>query len=420
MLLRLRARLSRAADLPRTFWFLWVGTIVNRLGGFVVPFLTLYLTSERGLPVSQAALMVSLFGAGSFAASLVGGELADRIGRRPVLLLSLFGAPVAVLVLGSARAVPAISFATLVVGFLTDLYRPAVNAAVADLLPAEERPRAYGYLYWAINLGAAVAPLLAGWMARRTYALLFVGDALTTALYGLLVLWGVSETRPKGLSRAPRVPTHRRLASLRHEPLLLLFAALALVFGTIYMQSNVTLPVDMRSHGLEADVYGTVIALNGAMIVLFGLQVSNRAARWPRFRAMAAASLLLGLGFGLPALPASLGLYVFGVLIWTLGEIVGATVAPAVVADLSPPDKRGLFQGVFGSAWGLSAFIGPLLGGWALERFGAQVLWAACLVAGLLLAGGYLAMAGGAEQRMQGMREPSATSEVLEASKGGD
>jgi MFS family permease len=404
----MQRRLPGRPAMPRAFWFLWVGTIVNRLGGFVIPFLTLYLTSQRALPVSHAALMVSLFGAGSFTAGLVGGELSDRFGRRPVLLLSLFAAPLAMLALGTARAIPLIAGTMLFFGFFTDLYRPAVNAAVADLVPAEERPRAYGYLYWAINLGAAVAPILAGLMTRRDYFLLFLGNALTTFLFGILVLGGVPETRPGGPSRLEHAPSRERLASLRHEPLLLLFAGLALVFGTIYQQGSVTLPVDMRSHGLGPEVYGLVIALNGALIVLLGLPASNRAARWPRFGALALAGLLLGAGFGLPALAFGLGWYSLSVLVWTLGEIAAAAVAPAVVADLSPIDKRGLFQGVFGAAWGLSFFTGPVLGGWVLERYGAQALWAGCFVVGILLAVGYLAMAGKAQARMRALKDSAA------------
>src|SRR3990172_7824280 len=102
----------RRSGLPRTFWLLWAGTIVNRLGGFVIPFLALYLTGPRGLPVSQAALMVSLFGAGSFGASLIGGELADRLGRRPVMLISFFIAPLAMLMVGLAQPIAVIAAAT--------------------------------------------------------------------------------------------------------------------------------------------------------------------------------------------------------------------------------------------------------------------------------------------------------------------
>ena len=68
-------------ELPPEFWFLWLGTVVNRLGGFAVPFLMLYLTAKLQMDAASAALYVSVLGAGSFVAQLVGGEVADRLGR---------------------------------------------------------------------------------------------------------------------------------------------------------------------------------------------------------------------------------------------------------------------------------------------------------------------------------------------------
>jgi len=390
----------RRSGYPRTFWLLWAGTIVNRLGGFVIPFLALYLTGPRGLPVSQAALMVSLFGGGSFVASLVGGEIADRLGRRPVMLLSFFVAPGAMLAVGLAEGVALIAVGTFVLGFFTDLYRPAVSAAITDIVPAADRPRAFGYLYWAINVGAAIAPVAAGLLARTNYLLLFVGDALTTFLFGLIVLWGVRETRPAELAGRLSTPLGERARALWAEPVLLAFTGLALLFGTIYAQGHVTLPVDMRAHGLTPEQYGLAVALNGALIVVLGIPASNAAPRWPRFGALAIAGLLLGIGFGLPAIVTTFGGYALSVGIWTLGEIIGATVAPSVVADLAPIDKRGLYQGVFGAAWGLAFFTGPVLGGWIYQTRGATALWAACLLAGIMLFVGYLALGRAAQRRM--------------------
>jgi len=390
----------RRSGFPRTFWLLWAGTIVNRLGGFVIPFLALYLTGPRGLPVSQAALMVSLFGGGSFVASLVGGEIADRLGRRPVMLLSLLVAPGAMLAVGLADSVAWIAVGTAVLGFFTDLYRPAVSAAITDIVPPADRPRAFGYLYWAINVGAAIAPVAAGLLARTNYLLLFVGDALTTFLFGLIVLWGVRETRPAELEGRLSTPVGERVRALWAEPVLLAFTGLALLFGTIYAQGHVTLPVDMSAHGLTPEQYGLAVALNGALIVVLGIPASNAAPRWPRFGALAIAGLLMGIGFGLPAIVTSFGGYALSVGIWTLGEIIGATVAPSVVADLAPIDKRGLYQGVFGAAWGLAFFTGPVLGGWIYQTRGATGLWAACLLAGVLLFAGYLALGRVAQRRM--------------------
>ncbi|HLF72767.1 MAG TPA: MFS transporter [Anaerolineales bacterium] len=397
----MRSRLTvLTADLPATYWFLWLGILINRLGSFVIPFLTLYLTSQRGISVSQAALTVSLFGAGSFAAQLSGGELADRLGRRPVMLISLFAAPVVMIGLGFAHSLPVIAFCTLILGFFTDLFRPALGAAVADLVPPSARTRAFGYQNWAVNLGFSLAPILAGFMARYDYLLLFIGDALTTLVFGLIVLARVPETRPAEAAHVASIAFRERARQAGRETILLLFTVLALFVGIIYMQGYVTLPVDMKANGLSSADYGLAIAINGILIVLLSIQVSHAAARWHRFGAMAIAVLFLGAGFGLNAFAHSLPFYMFSVAVWTLGEITATAVAPALIADLSPVELRGLFQGIFGSAWGLSFFLGPLLGGWIYDQLGSDALWGGCLILGFAIGLCYLAMSGPARRRM--------------------
>jgi MFS family permease len=393
--------------LPPTYWLIWTGTLINRLGGFVIPFLTLYLTAQRDIPVSTAALMVSLFGAGSFLAQLTGGELTDRLGRRPVMLMSFFITPIFMVTLGLARDLVLISVCTFIVGFFTDLYRPAVGAAIADLVPSESRTRAYGYNYWAINMGAAVAPILAGLIADYNFLILFVGDALTTAIFGLIVLFGIHETRPSEAHHASHVTLSERISQLRRAPILLLFSLITLFFGIIYMQGYVTLPLDMQSHGLTPRDYGAAIAVNGFLIILVTIPVSNMAARWPRFETVAVAAVLLGFGFGFTALATNWPLFALSVVIWTLGEIAGTSVGPTIIADLSPIDLRGLYQGIFGAAWGLSYFIGPLAGGWIYEHWGSDVLWVGCLILGLVIGFCYWALSAPARRQMAGTKSLS-------------
>jgi len=384
--------------LPPTYWLIWSGTLINRLGGFVIPFLTLYLTIQRQIPVSQAALMVSLFGAGSFIAQLTGGELTDRLGRRPVMLTSFFITPIFMIALGLAENLILISISTFLVGFFTDLYRPAVGAAIADLVPPEARTRAYGYNYWAINLGAAIAPLLAGLIAEYNYLTLFIADALTTAIFGFIVLFGIHETRPPEAQQTSSAPLSERISQLKRAPILLWFTFLVLFFGMIYMQGNVTLPLDMQSNGLGPKQYGTAIAMNGLLIILVTIPVSNIAANWPRFETIAVATLLLALGFGFTALASILPLYMISVGVWTLGEIAMTSVAPSIIADLSPVYLRGSYQGVYGAAWGLALFFGPLVGGWVYQRLGKNTLWGACLILGIVLAICFLLLSRKAKQ----------------------
>ena len=400
----IRTRFSAySGDLPPTFWFLWFGTVINRLGGFAVPFLMLYLTGRLGISPGTAALMVSVLGAGSFISQLTGGELADRLGRRPVMMLSFFVSPLAMLALGIVREPLLLVAAMFALGFFMDLYRPAVSAAVIDLVPADKRTRAFGYIYWAINFGAALAPIAAGLLANVDFFLLFVGDAITTAVFGVIVLARVPETQSLEVATAARIRTTSRAGQALRDPMLMLFVLLSLFVGIIYSQGQVTLPVDMAANGLLPSDYGLAIAVNGALIVLITLQISKMAEGWPRYGGMAVAALLLGVGFGMTELADALPFFALTVAVWTIGEVVGAAIAPVIVSEMSPPGLRGLYQGIWGSSWGLAFFIGPALGGFVYEQFGSAVLWGGMLVLGALCSVGYLALSIPARRRAEAL-----------------
>src|SRR6185295_8025513 len=163
----LRQRIAEvAAVAPRTYWYVWWGTLINRLGGFVVPLLTIYLTKVRHVSVSEAGGVVSVFGAGAIAASLAGGYLSDRVGRKITLVISLFGGAIALMALALARDLPTITALVGVVGFVAELYRPAVSAIVADVVPPAQRVQAYGLLHWVINIGFSFAAILGGLLAE--------------------------------------------------------------------------------------------------------------------------------------------------------------------------------------------------------------------------------------------------------------
>jgi MFS family permease len=275
---------------------------------------------------------------------------------------------------------------------------------VVDLVPAEKRTRAFGYIYWAINFGAALAPIAAGFLANVDYLLVFVGDAITTAIFGLIVLLRVPETQSAEHAIAARTSMRSRAGQVGRDPMLLLFVLMSVFIGIIYSQSHVTLPLDMAANGLQPSDYGLAIAVNGALIVLITLQISRRAERWPRYTTIAVSTLLLGAGFGLTAFATNLPFYAFTVVVWTLGEVIGAAVAPVIVSEMSPPALRGLYQGIWGSSWGLAFFIGPVLGGFVFQHYGSDVLWAGAFALGVLLSLGFLAMSIPAKRRAAALK----------------
>lgn len=153
--------------LPPTFWYLWAGVIVNRVAGYIVPFVALWLTQDEGYSAGRAGLLVSLYGLGGIASTLVGGALADHVGRRFTLLVGLIGSAASVLAIAAAP-VHAMAALLLLAGFFGELYRPSIFACVNDLVPHEDRTRAYGLTYWGVNIGFAVGGVIAG-PSRRSH-----------------------------------------------------------------------------------------------------------------------------------------------------------------------------------------------------------------------------------------------------------
>lgn len=384
-----RSILHRFTDgLPRPYWFLWAGLLVNRAGSFVVPMLTVYLTRERGLTLAQAGLIVSGYGLGSVAGTTAGGWLADRLGRRTTLLTSLVSSAAVMILTGQARQVEAIGALVFCLGFTADLFRPASQALVADLVAPEHRVKAFGTQYWAINLGFAAAALIGGFVARTGFSVLFFADAATTLLCAVVLAIGVPETRPQATTEVRPGSLWTPFVDPRFAPFLLLSWLTAFVF----MQHLTSLPKDMGDKGLGPEAFGIALATNGVLIVVLQPFVLRLVTSGSPGRALAVGALLTGFGFGLTAFASALLHFAASVALWTLGEIVMAPVNSTVVAERSPAHLRGRYQGAFGLTWSLAMVTAPLLSPPLIARTGFGPFWALCLVACVGAAVGYLAV----------------------------
>ncbi|WP_224242926.1 MDR family MFS transporter [Hyalangium gracile] len=395
---------AAVGGLPSTYWILWTGTLVNRLGHFVVPFLALYLTRERGFSEVQAGLVVSLYGAGTMFSGPLGGTLADRLGRRLALGLGLWLAAAAMLFLGFCRDPLWIRIGAFMLGLLGDLYRPAVSAAVSDVVPPQDRVRAFGLLYWVVNVGFAIALPLGGFVAQGGFLTLFVVDALTTFVYGCVIWLKVPETLPQ------RTPSRSLLPSPApfRDRTFMAFWVPSFLVAFIFFQGQAALALDLASHGLGTVEFGQVVAVNGVLIVLVQPIVVRLVPRWRRSAVLAACALFTGVGFGLHALPTTVLLAMLAVAVWTIGEILGAAVSPSLVADLAPPHLRGSYQGAYVMSWGMASCLAPVVGGWMLGRFGGPALWLGCLAVGLLAGAWHLAVADGRRRHLEQLRAQQA------------
>jgi len=398
---RLRAALG---GLSPVFWTLVAGTFVNRLATFVATFLGLYLVGQRGFAPDAAGRIVALYGAGVWVAGPLGGTLADAIGRRATMLLSFALGSLAVGAIGFVRDPALLAPIAFLAAVTSELYRPAMAAAIADLVPPGDRPRAWAIAYWAMNLGWTFGLALGGVLAARSFTVLFLADAATTLVFAAVVARRVPETRPPGTRAHSPLGGLARVFTDVHFVIFLILNLSGLV---VFVQFQLAVPVDMNAHGVGPGTFAALLALNGLGVVLLQPLAGPALARWDGGRLLAASALLIGAGFGANALAGALPplpVYLAGVALWTMGEVVGFPAAAAIVADLAPAELRGRYQGVFSMSWGAAFTLAAILGGEVLTRYGGRALWVTCFAIGAAVAVGHLLAAAPRARRLAALR----------------
>jgi len=416
--------LKQYLTLSRTVHLLSVGALVNRAGSFLVPFLTLYLRESLDLSIGFASSALGVFGVGALVASLVGGYLADRFGRKSVMLLSLFGGATILTFFGFLTTPWTILAAIFVFSLFSEMYRPAAFAMIADVTDPSQRTHAFGLMYVAINLGFAVAAAVGGMLAEFSFLWLFWGDAITTGLFGLLIIFWIAETLHKDESQedGDQETEHREVvyqeesvsevekssinttadsgdtslaAAVRHimhDGVFLVFCGATFVLALMYMQSFCTFPICLTQQGYGAKTYGLIIAVNGALIVIMQLPVTSIVSRYHRGWMMAISAMISGVGFALFGVASLPWHFTAAVVVWTCGEMMGSPLSSAIVSDLAPKRFRARYMGVFTMSFSSSMMIGAPLGGWILNTLGSEYLWGICGGLGLVASLAFFAL----------------------------
>ncbi len=407
-------------EFDRAIFVLAAGDLVASFGfSLVFPFLTIYLTAELGATALAAGAVVGLYAVVSIVSNAVGGWLADRVGRKPVMVVSIILTAATVAAMGLVRDLAWVAALTLLLGLVDPPFVPAARAAVADVVPVERRPRAYGLLAMASSVGWIAGPSVGAGLSNLGYGVLFVTAGVIIAGYAVILVVGLRETRP-GIHPAAGVPGPADVAGQAGEggpgiagegapalpaappassppagaavrggarPLgprriLALFLLLAVAVHAASFQWVVTLPIHAHARlDVSTATWGLLFALNGILIFVFQLRVASLAERRSRPRFMAVGMAWYGLGYlviGIvPGTDLAIAALAGTVVLATLGEMFVFPVETSFVSELSPPALRGRYQGYLGAAMGLGSAIGPVAGGLVLDVAPGATLWLA-------------------------------------------
>lgn len=383
--------------LPREVYVIFVSRFVNALGCFVMPLLTIILTDTIGLSEQKAGFYISVTGLLYVPAMILGGKLADKIGRKKVIVF--FDATAALLYIVCGLMEPSLTMVYVLMAASASMAAagPAHDSLMADLTTPENRTGGFGLSYLGWNLGFAVGPILGGLLYKDHLSWLFIGDALTALLALTLVIIFIKETLPtadQDITDEKRKLEQRAEGSvfkiLWQRPTLLIFAAIAFVYNFVYSQWGFLVPLHtMQNFGEDgARFFGLLASFNGLVVIIFTPILTKYTGSVANIRRMVYAGILYGIGLGtLGFFNSTLAFFFLAMFGLTIGEILFTISMLPFVANHTPSSHRGRMSATVSLITGAGFTLGPVGMGLILTQASIEQAWVLIGISALGAAG---------------------------------
>lgn len=380
------------SGLSRETWLLsWV-ILINRCGYMAVPFMSMYVTQSLHRSIADAGFIITLFGVGSVLGAMAGGYLTDKIGFRPVQILSLIFSGGMFVIFGLVDDFNWLCILTVIMSFFVEAFKPANTAAIASYSSPENLTRSYSLNRLAQNVGFGFGTSVGGILAAIDYHLLFWVDGVVYAVAGLLI-WLLLPKKQRNMQPENETDLSPGSASPWRDGFFVRF----IILVTLYMISFSLLfrlvPVYWKQtlHIGESTI-GLLMGMNGLIIAMFEMVMiqSLRNRRQDSYYIIAGI-LFTGGSYLFLIVPQFVPVALaFGtVLFFTAGEMLTLPYINTVVINRSTELTRGKYAAAYSMTWAVAQIVGPASGGFIAERLGYDFLWGVLVLVCLLTALGF-------------------------------
>jgi MFS family permease len=371
--------------LKNIVWVMIIGSAVSRGAFFLAfPFLAVHLKNKFGADLTTIGWVI---GAGPLMGAVVGfygGYLSDILGRRMILICSLIIWGLTQMSFSFANSVFLFGVLSAFNGILRAIAEPVIQAVISDNSQGEARERAYHYRYFAINIGAAIGPVVGAWMLISYPALGFSIAGFSLIVFAFIFA-AQKQSHFKILEKTERPPSYWAVMNiLRKDKALNYYILASIICGLAYSQTETTLPIILtRTFGNDGIRFlGWTMAVNGITIIIFQLGLNKLTKQYNTVKTVAVSCLVFALGcvgFGFSS--DVWWFYIVSMVIFSLGEILVFSNGYILIDRLAPEKLRGTYH----SAANLHAIgfaFGPPMGGWVLKHYDQKILF---ILAALLM-----------------------------------
>jgi MFS family permease len=378
-----------AREFPRKFWLVVGVSFIDHVGGTMLwPFFSLYITQKFDVGMTEAGVVLGLFSIAGLFGQMIGGALTDKFGRRKLIIFGLVFSAGSTLTLGFVNSFSALIPLAIGIGLLSDIAGPAHHAMIGDILPEHQRQEGFGIMRVIGNLAWIIGPTIGGFIAGKSYLMLFIIDAVISCIVAFLFYLLIAETKPEahpGTKPESMFETFKGYGSVLKDYAFMAFLLASMLMGLVYQQMYNSLSVYLRdNHGIEPGGYGFLLTASAIVVILFQFSMTRLIKNRPPFKMMALGTLFYMIGFTMFGVVNVYWLFVAAVVVITIGEMIVVPTSQTLAMGFAPEEKRGRYMGMFGVTWSIPATIGPGAAGLILDNLNPDLLWyiggALCLV----------------------------------------
>lgn len=375
--------MSQILNFSFKVWILAAGRLLSEVGtGFTLFYAPIFFVNQVGLSSTLVGLALGSGSVSGVVGRFLGGQGVDspRWGRRKILLASAAISVLADVALALTSNFPTLVLGNLLMGFGIGMYWPATEAAIIDLTTPQQRNGAFAVTRLADSLGLSLGVVLGGRLIASSgnYRTLFIIDGISFAIFFGIIYLAIAETyqfKPGSTAEA-----NRWSLALRDRALMV-YVAVNILFTVYLSQVQTTMPLYLKNFvrvsetttGFSEQIISGLFTWHIAFAAVCQLPVAWLLNRFSRIAGLSCSLLIWGVAFTLVWFT---GTTSENTLVWaiitlgvmSLGMVSYTPVASGLVAELAPESLRGVYLSINSQCWAIGYFIGPPLGGWALDR----------------------------------------------------
>jgi len=380
------------SGLSRETWILSTVMFINRCSSMAVPFMSLYMTQYLHRPMSDAGLIIALFGAGSLAGASVGGKLTDVIGFSAVQIYSSIIGGVFFILYSTITHFELLCFFTLLIGFFSEAFKPANYAAITVYAAPGTTTRSFSLNRLANNMGFAIGSSIGGMIAFFSYPLLFIVDGGVSILAGIAIFFMLPNIKKAAKTAAEKIIQSSVIKPWK-DVLFMKFLLLNILLTICFFLLFRVVPLFYKEvWHIDEFWIGLILGMNGLIIALFEMVMISRIEnkRSP-IQYIVMGVLMIALAYCILLLPGILPVVaaVMVTITFTIGEMLALPFINTFVMSRTTDHNRGQYAAGYTMSWSISQVIGPSAGFYLAEMYGYNWLWIGLILLLLLCALGF-------------------------------